>query len=93
MKKAGFQTYISEKAVDLADKGMGYTFEVDSSWTKPRIAREVASHYGVKVDGIRTMIMHSPEKVRGRYRTRKPNWKKAIVTLAEGNKIDFLKGN
>lgn len=85
---------ITEKLSRLQEESNKYTFEVRKSSTKPEIRRAVESSYpGVKVGKVNTMIM--PSKPKGRYTRsgfqagRSATWKKAIVTIKEGE-IDFF---
>jgi large subunit ribosomal protein L23 len=48
------------------------------------------STFNVKVSKVHTMIMQGKMKRAGRFETKRSNWKKALVTLAEGQKIDFF---
>lgn len=85
---------ITEKLSRLQEESNKYTFEVQKSSTKPEIRKAVESSYpGVKVGKVNTMIM--PSKPKGRYTRsgfqagRSATWKKAIVTIKEGE-IDFF---
>ena len=85
---------ITEKLSRLQEEADKYTFKVAMSATKPEIKKAVEAHYpGVKVAKVNTMIM--PSKPKGRYTRsgfqsgRTPTWKKAIVTIKEGE-IDFF---
>lgn len=84
---------ITEKLSRLQDEGK-YTFEVAKNATKPEIKDAVeAAYQGVKVGKVNTAIM--PSKPKGRYTRsgyqagRTKVWKKAIVTIKEGE-IDFF---
>lgn len=84
---------ITEKLSQLQQEGK-YTFKVDKNATKPEIKRAVEERYpDVKVAKVNTMIM--PSKPKGRFtrsgyvKGRSGVWKKAIVTLKEGE-IDFF---
>ena len=68
------------------------TFAVDPRANKHEIARAVEAMFQVSVLEVRTMRM--PRKTRrvGRFLGRKPEWKKAIVRLAEGQTIEFFEG-
>ena len=81
---------ISEKSTALAEVGSRYAFEVAVQANKQEIRDAVQRLFNVKVRGVHTMVMHGKVKRVGRFETKKPNWKKAIVTLAEGQKIDFF---
>jgi len=82
---------VTEKATQESSLGR-YVFEVDSGATKPAIARAVEETFGVKVKRVRTMIIKGKTKRSGRYRRpiKQANWKKAVVELVEGEKIDLL---
>jgi large subunit ribosomal protein L23 len=71
-----------------------YTFQVDAAANKIEVKRAVEALFGVKVAGVN--VMNVPAKahgLRGRRRVvRVPSWKKAIVTLAEGERIDLSEG-
>jgi len=68
------------------------TFAVDPRANKHDIQRAVEELFGVRVLKVRTM--RQPRKMRrvGRFMGHKPEWKKAIVTLAEGQTIEFFEG-
>ena len=66
-----------------------YFFKVDSKATKPEIKRSVEELFKVKVANVNTTILPGkPRRVGARWGW-KPNWKRAIVTLAEGSKIEM----
>jgi large subunit ribosomal protein L23 len=77
---------ISEKSTALAEVGNRYAFEVSTQANKEEIKDAVQRLFNVKVREVRTMVMHGKVKRTGK----RPNWKKALVTLAEGQKIDFF---
>lgn len=81
---------ISEKSTALAEVANRYAFEVASQANKQEIRDAVQNLFKVKVKQVRTLIVHGKVKRVGRFETKRANWKKAIVTLAEGNKIDFF---
>ena len=66
-----------------------YAFEVAVQASKPEIKDAVQKLFSVKVKDVRTMTMHGKTKRVGRFEVKRTNWKKALVTLAEGQKIDF----
>jgi len=82
---------VTEKASQEAVWGR-YFFEVDRRATKPEIAKAVEETFGVKVKKVRTSMVRGKTKRSGRYRrpVKQTDWKKAIVELAEGEKIDLL---
>lgn len=83
---------ITERSMEgLADKR--YTFRVDKSANKIEIAKAVEEIFGVKVAKVNTMNVKGRLKRQGRTAGYTPDWKKAIVTLAEGEKgIEFFDG-
>lgn len=81
---------ISEKSTALAEVAGRYAFEVAHQANKLEIKDAVQRLFNVKVREVRTMMMHGKVKRSGQFFGKRPNWKKAIVTLAEGQKIDFF---
>jgi large subunit ribosomal protein L23 len=82
---------ISEKSYDLADLNK-YTFKVDRRATKPDIRRAVEEIFKVGVIAVNTANMRGKLKRQGRNQGYRPNWKKAVVTLREGDKIEIFEG-
>ena len=68
------------------------TFAVDPRANKHDIRRAVEQLFEVTVMDVRTMRMPRKTKRVGRFMGRKPEWKKAIVRLAEGQTIEFFEG-
>jgi large subunit ribosomal protein L23 len=83
---------VTEKVSSLNEKGK-YGFIVDATANKVEIKKAVEKQYGVNVEKVNTMNVMGKLKTRytkaGVLAGRKPNYKKAIVTLAEGEVIDF----
>ncbi len=67
-----------------------YTFEVDIRATKKQIKEAVKKLFNVTPIEVRTMIVRGKTRYIGRTLSKKPNWKKAIVTLKEGEHIDIF---
>jgi large subunit ribosomal protein L23 len=67
-------------------------FEVSIDANKIEIKSAIEALFSVKVVDVHTQIMRGKDKRVGRFMGRRPNWKKAIVTLAAGNKIEFFEG-
>jgi large subunit ribosomal protein L23 len=84
---------VTEKSNALADGQNQYTFEVDRRANKMQVRDAVETAFNVSVTGVR---MISIPARKGRYGrtviTKKPAWKKAVVTLAPGNTIQFFEG-
>jgi large subunit ribosomal protein L23 len=83
---------VTEKTNALRDSRNDYAFEVASNANKVEIRQAIETLFGVKVKAVRTAV------VRGKYRRtrtgygQRPNWKKAIVTLHEGQEIELFEG-
>jgi large subunit ribosomal protein L23 len=75
----------------LQERG-GYAFEVASKATKPQIKAAVEKAFKVKV--LRVNVMTVPGKMKrvGRRQVMTPSWRKAVVTLSAGDKIEFFEG-
>ena len=67
-------------------------FEVALDANKIEIKSAIEALFSVKVVDVHTQIMRGKEKRVGRFMGQRSNWKKAIVTLAVGNKIEFFEG-
>ena len=68
------------------------TFEVDRRANRIEIKRAIEIAFQVKVAGVQTMQIKGKIKRRGRFVGKRRNWKKAIVTLVHGERIDFFEG-
>ena len=81
---------VTERSMDgMRDKK--YTFEVAKDAGKIEIKRAVEEIFGVKVKAVNTMNVNGKEKRLGVHIGRRPNWKKAIVSLQEDSKtIEFF---
>jgi len=83
---------ITEKtSAAYQDRGE-YTFEVHPDATKPQIRTAIEDLFGVKVTDVWTMNQRGKEKRMGQNVGRRPNWKKAIVKLREGDTIEIFEG-
>jgi large subunit ribosomal protein L23 len=84
---------ITEKTSIQREDGRTIVFEVARDANKIQVRTAVEKLLGAKVDSIRTSIVHGKVKRQGRYAGRRPDWKKAYVTLREGQKMpEFLEG-
>lgn len=79
---------ITEKNTTLRSDHNKYVFEVKRESNKKEIKRAVESLFNVKVESVNTMIVKGKRKRMGRFSGYRPNWKKAIVKLADGQTID-----
>jgi large subunit ribosomal protein L23 len=84
---------VTEKITALQDRRQ-FSFEVTPDANKIQIAQAVEKKFKVTVTSVRTMTVKGKRKTqltrRGRFEGRKNTWKKAIVTLKEGDKIDYF---
>ena len=83
---------ITEKATYLKGNTNAVSFEVDRRAKKKQIQEAVEKLFKVKVVGVRTMNVTGKVKRRGRTVGLRPGWKKAVVTLKAGEKIEFFEG-
>ncbi len=83
---------MTEKSTLLREGANKYAFRVIPTATKRQIAQAVEELFDVHVKDVRTMRMQGKKKRLGRNIGRRPSWKKAIVTLAEGDTVDFFEG-
>ncbi|MBI5200558.1 MAG: 50S ribosomal protein L23 [Elusimicrobia bacterium] len=81
---------LTERSTILKEKFNQYVFEVVPSASKPEIKKAVEQLFKVKVEKVRTMNVLGQDKRMGRSVGKRPDWKKSIVKLAEGQKIDLV---
>jgi large subunit ribosomal protein L23 len=81
---------ITEKGTLVNEQANQFVFRVRAEANKVEIKRAVETFFKVKVDKVRTTnYLGKPRRV-GRNIGRRPRWKKAYVTLAQGQRIDFF---
>ncbi len=83
---------VTEKAMDQSEWENQYTFEVALLANKPQIKDAVEKLFDVEVLDVKTMIIKGKKRRWGRNFYQSKNWKKAVVTLAEGDSITFFEG-
>jgi large subunit ribosomal protein L23 len=83
----------TEKSTLLVERDNTYVFAVDPQATKRDIADAVEKLFGVTVTSVRTQNHRGKERRMGRFAGRKSSWKKAIVTLAEGDAIELYENS
>jgi large subunit ribosomal protein L23 len=81
---------LTEKSTALTEKFNTYTFEVARDSNKVEIRQAIEDLFKVKVEKVRTANVQGKWRRRGASFGRTPDWKKAIVTLKEGSKIDVM---
>ena len=82
---------ITEKAQIMATRNT-YAFEVDIRANKMQIKEAVEGAVNVRVTTVNTITMKGKQKRYGRRESKLPDWKKAMVTLAPGEKIELFEG-
>ena len=88
-----YRPIVTEKLTALQEKQQ-YAFEVEPDANKLDIKRAIEKKFNVTVNSVRTLVNKGKAKAqmtrRGRFEGRTKHWKKAIVTLKEGDKIEFF---
>ena len=90
LMKVLLSPHISEKGTNIAEKNRQFIFRVASDATKPEVRGAVELMFDVKVDAVQIANMKGKKKRFGQMEGKRSGWKKAYVTLAEGQDIDFL---
>lgn len=83
---------ITEKATLQKERENKVTFEVARDANKAEIKEAVERLFNVKVEGVNVMNVRGKRRRLGRLWGKRPDWKKAIVTLKPGYSIDFFEG-
>jgi len=78
---------ITEKGLTLKERNHTLCFEVSDRASKQQIQEAVERIFKVKVDHVHTTMVRGKMRRRGRYTGYRPDWKKAYVTLREGEKM------
>lgn len=80
---------MTEKVVRMTEVLNTYTFEVPCDANKVEIKRAVETIFEVEVNDVRTINVRGKVKRLGRYMGRRPSWKKALVTLKQGQSLEL----
>ena len=83
---------LTEKGNALRETHNQYLFEVARTANKAQIRDAIETLFSVKVEKVRTLIMRGRMRRMGRGREKTQNWKKAIVSLKSGERIDYFEG-
>lgn len=81
--------HVTEKSAVIADEHNQFVFKVAQNATKPEIKKAVEQLFDVKVDGVRVLNMKGKTRRTIHGLGRRQGYRKAYVTLAEGQTIDF----
>jgi large subunit ribosomal protein L23 len=84
------EPHFSEKVSVLGDASNQYGFKVATDATKAEIKEAVETLFKVTVEGVSTMNVKGKVRRTIRGTSRRKNWKKAYVRVAEGQEIDFM---
>ena len=92
IRRVVLRPVISEKSFQLVQAHNQYTFRVLDGAHKTEIRQAVEEMFDVTVTDVRTVTVQSKPKRRGYTRGTRPGWKKAIVELKPGDKIELFEG-
>lgn len=81
---------VTEKTARRSETKNEVAFKVARDANKIEIRKAVEELFDVSVEGVRTIAMHGKVKRLGRFEGKRAAWKKAIVTLKEGDTIEFF---
>ncbi len=84
--------YITEKVLLLKEEGNKVVFQIRKDTNKIELKNAVESIFNVKVENINTLNVKGKKKRLGRHEGKRADWKKAIVTLKEGDTIEYFEG-
>ncbi|MBL7032246.1 MAG: 50S ribosomal protein L23 [Nitrospira sp.] len=83
---------LTEKGALMKEQDNKVLFKVALGANKIEIKSAVEENFKVKVERVTTIVCKGKVKRMGKHEGRRPDWKKAIVTLKEGEKLDFIEG-
>ena len=84
--------YITEKVLMLYEEENKAVFKIRKSVNKIELKSAIESIFNVTVEKINTLNMTGKKKRLGKWEGRKNDWKKAVVTLKEGDTIEYFEG-
>ena len=83
---------VTEKGTKLTAEGNQYAFEVAVDANRTEIKKAIETLFKVEVRKVRTLIVRGKTKMFRQHRGKRPNWKKAYVSLDAGQKIELFQG-
>ena len=86
------QPHLTEKTVLQKELHNQVTFLVERTANKIEIKRAIEGMFKVSISQVRVINMQGKIKRMGRFSGKRPNWKKAIVTLKQGDNIEYFEG-
>jgi len=84
--------HITEKVLLLKEGGNKVVFRIDVDTNKIELKRAIESIFKVTVEKIATINVKGKKKRQGRWEGKRADWKKAVVTLKEGDTIEYFEG-
>jgi large subunit ribosomal protein L23 len=84
--------HITEKVLLLKEGGNKVVFRIDVNTNKIELKRAIESIFKVTVEKIATINVKGKKKRQGRWEGKRADWKKAVVTLKEGDTIEYFEG-
>lgn len=82
----------TEKGINLKEKENKVVLQVKYDANKSEIKKAVESIFKVKVTDVNTLRVLGKKKRLGKFTGKRPDWKKAVVTLKKGEKLDLAEG-
>ncbi|MFQ5704066.1 MAG: 50S ribosomal protein L23 [Gemmatimonadales bacterium] len=92
VSRAVIRPLLTEKSSAAYAARKEYAFEADPRATKPQIKEAIEHLFDVRVESVRTLQQRAKRRTQGRTQGRRPRWKKAYVTLREGDSIEVFEG-
>jgi large subunit ribosomal protein L23 len=83
---------LTEKLDQLREEQLTYAFKVDRRATKLEVKAAVEKLFKVHVEDVRTLTVRGKNKRAGTALGQRPNWKKALIRLRDGEKLDIFEG-
>ena len=83
---------ITEKATWLKDNENKYVFEIEKNCNKIEVKKAMEELFKVTVTNVCTYTTHGKVRTRGKFKGKRPDWKRAIIQLKEGDTIEFFEG-
>jgi large subunit ribosomal protein L23 len=84
--------HITEKVLLMKEEGNKVVFKIRKDTNKIELKNAIESIFNVTVEAVNTLTVKGKKKRVGRYEGRRSDWKKAIVTLKEGDTIEYFEG-
>ena len=84
--------HLTEKVLYMYEDQNKVVFKIRKEINKIDLKRAIESVFGVTVESINTLNVKGKKKRLGKWEGRRPSWKKAIITLREGDSIEYFEG-